>query len=132
MRILVIEDDDAVRAAVRRARLLGGYEVPQAPTGEEGLLRAQTDVPDAIVLDLGLPDIDGVEVTRTLRGSGDRTPILMLTARAAIEDRVDGLEAGADDYRHKPYDVRELQARLKALMRRHVDGADGRVMRFSE
>jgi two-component system, OmpR family, response regulator MprA len=132
MRILVIEDDDAVRAAIRRALLLGGYEVLQAPTGEEGLLRAQKDVPDAIVLDLGLPDIDGIEVTRTLRGSGDRTPILMLTARAAIEDRVDGLEAGADDYLVKPYDVRELQARLKALMRRHVDGADGRVMRFAE
>jgi two-component system, OmpR family, response regulator MprA len=132
MRILVIEDDDAVRAAVRRALLLGGYEVLQAPTGEEGLLRAQKDVPDAIVLDLGLPDIDGVEVTRTLRRSGDRTPILMLTARAAIEDRVDGLEAGADDYLVKPYDVRELQARLKAIMRRHIDGADGRVLRFAE
>jgi two-component system, OmpR family, response regulator MprA len=132
MRILVIEDDDAVRAAVRRALLIGGYEVLQAPTGEDGLLRAQKDVPDAIVLDLGLPDIDGVEVTRTLRRSGDRTPILMLTARAAIEDRVDGLEAGADDYLVKPYDVRELQARLKAIMRRHVDGADGRVLRFAE
>jgi two-component system response regulator MprA len=132
MRILVIEDDDAVRAAVRRALLLGGYEVLQAENGEEGLLRAQKDVPDAIVLDLGLPDIDGLEVCRTLRGSGDRTPILMLTARAAIEDRVDGLEAGADDYLVKPYDVRELQARLKAILRRHVNGADGRVLRFHE
>src|SRR5579862_6722143 len=98
MRILVIEDDDAVRAAVRRALLLGGYEVLLAESGEDGLLRAQRDVPDAIVLDLGLPDIDGVEVCRTLRQAGDRTPILMLTARAAIEDRVEGLEAGADDY----------------------------------
>src|SRR5947209_4692625 len=132
MRILVIEDDDAVRAAVRRALLLDGYEVLQAPTGEEGLLRAQKDVPDAIVLDLGLPDIDGVQVCQTLRQSGDRTPILMLTARAAIEDRVDGLEAGADDYLVKPYDVRELQARLKAIMRRHVDGADERILRFAE
>jgi two-component system, OmpR family, response regulator MprA len=132
MRVLVIEDDDAVRAAVRRALLLGGYEVLQAPTGEEGLLRAQTDVPDAIVLDLGLPDIDGMQVCRTLRQSGNRTPILMLTARAAIDDRVDGLEAGADDYLVKPYDVRELQARLKAIMRRHVNGADGRVLRFEE
>jgi two-component system, OmpR family, response regulator MprA len=132
MRVLVIEDDDAVRAAVRRALLLGGYEVLQAPTGEEGLLRAQKDVPDAIVLDLGLPDIDGVEVTRTLRGSGNRTPILMLTARAAIENRVDGLEAGADDYLVKPYDVRELQARLKAIMRRHIVGAGDRVLRFAE
>jgi two-component system response regulator MprA len=132
MRVLVIEDDDAVRAAVRRALLLGGYEVLQAPTGEEGLLRAQQDVPDAIVLDLGLPDIDGVQVCQTLRRSGDRTPILMLTARAAIEDRVDGLEAGADDYLVKPYDVRELQARLKAIMRRHIDGADERILRFAE
>jgi two-component system response regulator MprA len=132
MRVLLIEDDDAVRGAVRRALLLGGYEVLQAPTGQEGLLRAQTDVPDAIVLDLGLPDIDGMQVCRTLRGAGNRTPILMLTARAAVEDRVDGLEAGADDYLVKPYDVRELQARLKAIMRRHVDGSDGRVLRFAE
>jgi len=132
MRVLVIEDDDAVRAAVRRALLLGGYEVIQAENGEEGLLRAQTEVPDAIVLDLGLPDIDGMQVCRTLRQSGDRTPILMLTARAAVEDRVDGLDAGADDYLVKPYDVRELQARLKAIMRRNLDGAGGRVMRFEE
>jgi two-component system response regulator MprA len=132
MRVLVIEDDDAVRAAVRRALLLGGYDVIQAPTGEEGLLRAQTDVPDAIVLDLGLPDIDGMQVCRTLRQGGNRTPILMLTARAAIEDRVDGLDAGADDYLVKPYDVRELQARLKAIMRRNLDGGDGRAMRFEE
>ena len=132
MRVLVIEDDDAVRDALRRALLLAGYDVLQAPNGEEGLLRAQGDVPDAIVLDLGLPDIDGMQVCRTLRGSGDRTPILMLTARAAIEDRVDGLEAGADDYLVKPYDVRELRARLKAIMRRHIDGVDGRVLRFAE
>ena len=132
MRVLVIEDDDAVRAALRRALLLGGYDVVQAPTGEDGLMRAQTEVPDAIVLDLGLPDIDGMQICRTLRAAGNRTPILMLTARAAVEDRVDGLEAGADDYLVKPYDVRELQARLKAIMRRHLDGADGRLLRFEE
>jgi two-component system, OmpR family, response regulator MprA len=132
MRVLVIEDDDAVRAAVRRALLLGGYEVLQAQTGEEGLLSARTDIPDAIVLDLGLPDIDGMQVCRNLRQSGDRTPILMLTARAAIEDRVDGLDAGADDYLVKPYDVRELQARLKAIMRRRLEGTDGRILRFEE
>lgn len=132
MRILVIEDDDEVRAAIRRALMLGGYEIILAATGSEGLSRAQNDVPDAIVLDLGLPDTDGIEVCRRLRGAGNRTPILMLTARAAVEDRVDGLEAGADDYLVKPYDVRELQARLRALMRRHVDGADGGVLRFAE
>jgi two-component system response regulator MprA len=132
MRVLVIEDDDAVRDALRRALLLAGHDVLQAPNGEEGLLRAQSDVPDAIVLDLGLPDIDGMQVCRTLRGSGNRTPILMLTARAAVEDRVDGLEAGADDYLVKPYDVRELRARLMAIMRRHIDGIDGRVLRFAE
>jgi two-component system response regulator MprA len=132
MRVLVIEDDDSVRAAIRRALLLGGYEVVQAATGEEGLLRAQSDVPDAIVLDLGLPDIDGMGVCRTLRGAENRTPILMLTARDAVEDRVDGLEAGADDYLVKPYDVRELRARLKAIMRRHLAGVDGRVLRFAE
>jgi two-component system, OmpR family, response regulator MprA len=132
MRILVIEDDDAVRAALRRALVLGRYEVLEAPNGQQGLLRAQADVPDAIILDLGLPDIDGMEVCRTLRGSGIRTPILMLTARDAVDNRVDGLEAGADDYLVKPYDVRELQARLRAIMRRHVDGADGRLLRYAE
>ena len=132
MRVLVIEDDDAVRSAVRRALLLGGYEVLLAPDGQNGLLQAQTAVPDAIILDLGLPDIDGMEVCRRLRAAGDRTPILMLTARDAVEDRVDGLEAGADDYLVKPYDVRELQARLKAIMRRHIEGADGRSLRFEE
>jgi two-component system response regulator MprA len=130
MRVLVIDDDDSVRAAVRRALLLGGYEVLAAQTGQEGLLKAETDVPDAIVLDLGLPDIDGMEVCRRLRSVGNRTPILMLTARDAVEDRVDGLEAGADDYLIKPYDVRELQARLQAIMRRHVDGVDGRSLKF--
>jgi two-component system, OmpR family, response regulator MprA len=132
MRVLVIEDDDAVRSALRRALLLGGYEIITAQNGQEGLLQAETTVPDAIILDLGLPDIDGMEVCRRLRASENRTPILMLTARDAIEDRVDGLEAGADDYLVKPYDVRELQARLRAIMRRHVDGTDGRSLRFEE
>jgi two-component system, OmpR family, response regulator MprA len=132
MRILVIEDDDSVRAAIRRALLLGGYEIIQAGTGQEGLERAQSDVPDAIVLDLGLPDIDGIEVCRTLRRAGNRTPILILTARTEVGDRVEGLDAGADDYLVKPYDVRELQARLRAIMRRHLEGADGGVLRFAD
>ena len=132
MRILVIEDDDAVRAAVRRALLLGGYEVLLAANGEEGLLRAQSDVPDAIILDLGLPDIDGMQVTRTLRASGNRTPILMLTARDAIDDRVTGLDVGADDYLVKPFALKELQARLRALLRRSGEGTDGEILRFSD
>ena len=132
MRVLVIEDDDAVRSALRRALLLEGYEILLAPDGQEGLLQAGTAVPDAIILDLGLPDIDGMEVCRRLRQLGNRTPILMLTARDAVEDRVDGLEVGADDYLVKPYDVRELQARLHAVMRRHIDGVDGRTLRFEE
>jgi two-component system response regulator MprA len=132
MRILVIEDDDAVRAALRRALVLGRYEVLEAANGQEGLLRAQSDVPDAIILDLGLPDIDGMEVCRSLRGAGSRTPILMLTARDAVDNRVDGLEAGADDYLVKPYDVRELQARLRAIMRRHIEGVDGQILRFAD
>jgi two-component system response regulator MprA len=132
MRILVIEDDDAVRASLRRALVLGRYEVLEAANGQEGLLRAQSDVPDAIILDLGLPDIDGMEVCRSLRSAGSRTPILMLTARDAVDNRVDGLEAGADDYLVKPYDVRELQARLHAIMRRHIEGVDGQILRFAD
>jgi two-component system response regulator MprA len=132
MRLLVIEDDDAVRSAIRRALLLAGYEVLLAADGQEGLLKAGTAMPDAIVLDLGLPLIDGMEVCRRLRRDGNRTPILMLTARDAVDDRVDGLEAGADDYLVKPYDVRELQARLKAIMRRQVAGGDGQALRFGD
>jgi two-component system, OmpR family, response regulator MprA len=132
VRVLLIEDDDAVRAAIRRALALDGYEVFEAPDAEEGLRQAREDVPDAVVLDLGLPDRDGLEVCRQLRLGGDRTPILMLTARAAIDERVEGLEAGADDYLVKPYDVRELRARLRAITRRHINGTDGRVLRYGE
>jgi two-component system response regulator MprA len=132
MRALVIEDDDSVRAALRRALLLDGWEILTATDGQEGLHAAQNSRPDVIVLDLGLPVIDGIEVCRRLRRDGDRTPILMLTARDAIDDRVEGLEAGADDYLVKPYDVRELRARLRAVMRRHVEGADGDSLRFAE
>ena len=98
MRALVIEDDDDVRAALRRALLLSGYEVLLAADGAEGLLKAGTEVPDVIVLDVGMPEMDGLQVCRALRASGNRTPILMLTAREAVEDRIEGLDAGADDY----------------------------------
>jgi len=130
MKVLVIEDDDAVRAALRRALLLAGYEVAQAEDGDQGLEQVVAESPDAVILDLGLPGADGMEVCRRLRLTGDRTPILMLTARDAVEDRVAGLEAGADDYLVKPYDVRELKARLHAIMRRHVPGTDGRSLKF--
>jgi two-component system response regulator MprA len=130
MRILVIEDDDSLRTALRRALALGGFEVETAADGEEGWEKAQAGAGDVIVLDLGLPLLDGTEICRRLRAAGDRTPILMLTARDAVEDRVAGLEAGADDYLVKPYDVRELRARLKAIARRHLDDDDPGVLRF--
>jgi two-component system response regulator MprA len=132
MRILVIEDDDAVRAALRRALTHAGYDVLLAADGEDGLLQAELALPDALVLDLNLPRVDGLDVCRRLRSAGNLTPILMLTARDAVEDRVAGLEAGADDYLAKPYDLRELQARLHAILRRRVEGADGRSLRFGE
>lgn len=131
MQVLVIDDDDNVRSAVRRALTLDGHDVVMAENGQAGLDALSTSAPDAIVLDLGLPDIDGMEVCRRLRNSGDRTPVLMLTARDAIEDRVDGLEVGADDYLVKPYDVRELRARVKAIARRGLEGAeDSKTLRF--
>lgn len=130
VRALVIEDDEAVRQAIRRSLLLSGYEVITAADGEEGLLALAETIPDVVVLDLGLPKLDGIEVCRRLRAIGDRTPVLMLTARDAVEDRVSGLEAGADDYLIKPYDVRELRARLAAIMRRHLPEAEGRALQF--
>jgi two-component system, OmpR family, response regulator MprA len=132
MHVLVIDDDDAVRNALRRALILDGHEVTAAEDGQRGLGELATASPDAIVLDLGLPDIDGLEVCRRLRNAGDRTPVLMLTARDGVDDRVEGLESGADDYLVKPYDVRELRARLRAITRRHVDGSGGGAMRFAE
>ena len=118
MRVLVVDDDRSLRDAVKRALSLAGYDVDVAEGGQHGLTRIAAGNPDAVVLDIGMPDIDGLEVCRRLRESGNRVPILMLTARDAIEDRIDGLDAGADDYLVKPFDVGELKARLRALMRR--------------
>ena len=118
MRVLVVDDDRSLRDAVRRALSLAGYEVDVADGGQHGLTRIAAANPDAVVLDVGMPDIDGLEVCRRLRGAGNRVPVLMLTARDAIEDRIDGLDAGADDYLVKPFDIGELKARLRALMRR--------------
>ena len=118
MRILVVDDDRSVRDALRRALTLAGYEVQMAEGGQQALTQVANGVPDAVVLDVGMPDIDGLEVCRRLRGAGNRVPILMLTARDAVADRIDGLDAGADDYLVKPFDVGELKARLRALLRR--------------
>jgi two-component system response regulator MprA len=118
VRILVVDDDRALRDALRRSLSLGGYEVEVAENGQHGLSQAAAAAPDAIVLDVGMPDIDGLEVCRRLRDAGNRVPVLMLTARDAVEDRIEGLDAGADDYLVKPFDVGELRARLRALLRR--------------
>jgi two-component system response regulator MprA len=118
MRILVVDDEHAVRDALRRALRLGGYDVQIAPGGDAALGLVRDGRPDAIVLDVLMPGMDGLELCRRLRAGGDRTPVLMLTARDAVGDRVRGLDAGADDYLVKPFALEELQARLRALLRR--------------
>jgi two-component system response regulator MprA len=125
LRLLIVDDDRALRDALRRALNVAGYEVLGAGAGTEALARVAEDAPDAVILDLRLPDVDGLQVCRRLRSRGDRVPVLMLTARDAVDDRIDGLEAGADDYLVKPFDVGELIARIRALLRRSVpnDGA---------
>jgi two-component system, OmpR family, response regulator MprA len=125
MRLLVVDDDRALRDVLRRALSLAGYDVRQAESGATALAEVSSSVPDAVVLDVGLPDIDGLEVCRLLRREGNRVPVLMLTARDAVSDRIDGLDAGADDYLVKPFDIDELKARLRALLRR--SGAEGDV-----
>src|SRR3954462_13276298 len=132
VRILVVDDDRSLRDALRRALTLGGYEVQSAEGGQQGLTQIASGAPDAVVLDIGMPDIDGLEVCRRLRASGNRVPILMLTARDAISDRIDGLDAGADDYLVKPFDVGELKARLRALLRRTGGEGDPDAVSFEE
>ena len=132
VRILIVDDDRALRDALRRALVLGGYETLPVASGEEALAQAGTGAPDAVVLDVGLPDIDGLEVCRRLRDSGNRVPVLMLTARDTVTDRIDGLDAGADDYLVKPFDVGELQARLRALLRRSGVNGDASGLTFQE
>ena len=121
-----------MREAVRRALMLGGYEVQVAETGEQAIEKVVQDVPDAVVLDIGLPGIDGLEVCRRLRLLGNRVAILILTARDVVSDRIDGLDAGADDYLVKPFDVEELKARLRALLRRTGSGGDPDALSFAE
>jgi two-component system, OmpR family, response regulator MprA len=116
-RVLVVEDDDDIAGVLRRSLGMEGYDVRIAADGERALEEAAMFEPDAVVLDLGLPGIDGVEVSRRLRGRGD-VPILILTARESLDSRVEGLDSGADDYLVKPFEREELLARLRALLRR--------------
>jgi len=116
-RVLVVEDDDEIAQTLQRSLRLEGYEVRIASDGVSALDDAHAFLPDLVVLDLGLPRLDGIEVARTLRANDD-VPILMLTARDALEARVEGLDSGADDYLVKPFERQELLARLRALLRR--------------
>jgi len=117
-KVLVVEDDRSVRESLERALRLEGYQVSTVPDGVSGFETVGRDQPDAVILDVMLPFLDGLSVCRQLRQRGDRTPVLMLTARAEVGDRVAGLDAGADDYLPKPFALDELLARLRALLRR--------------
>jgi two-component system, OmpR family, response regulator MprA len=131
VRVLVVDDEPQLRRALERALKLEGYEVDLAVDGEEALRSVVAGPLDAIVLDVLMPKLDGLGVCRELRARGDQVPILMLTARDAVQDRVDGLDAGADDYVVKPFALEELLARLRALLRRtNGDGAE--VLSYAE
>ncbi|HEX3802895.1 MAG TPA: response regulator transcription factor [Solirubrobacteraceae bacterium] len=131
--ILVVDDEPAVRRALERALRLDKYEVELAIDGEEALDRLAERPADAVILDVMMPGVDGLEVCRRMRAAGDKTPVLMLTARDAIDDRVLGLDVGADDYLVKPFALRELQARLRALLRRVGDDGDStETLRFAD
>jgi len=132
MKILVVDDERAVRESLRRALELEGYEIELAADGNEALDRLESaSEPDAMILDLLMPGVDGLEVCRRLRGTGSKLPVLMLTARTEIENRVAGLDAGADDYVTKPFALEELLARVRALLRRTTDES-GEVLQFAD
>ena len=121
-----------MREALRRTLELSGYEIQAAADGEQALERIASSPPDAVLLDIGMPGMDGLEVCRHVRRLGNRVPILMLTARGGVADRIDGLDVGADDYMSKPFDVGELKARLRALLRRAGPEGDGEILSFAE
>ena len=128
----MVDDDRAVRDALRRVLTLDGYDVQIAEGGAEAIEAVAQAVPDAVVLDIGMPGIDGIEVCERVRRLGNRVPILMLTARVEISDRVAGLDAGADDYLIKPFDINELKARLRALLRRSGPESEPDELSFAE
>ncbi|HJP79867.1 MAG TPA: response regulator transcription factor [Pseudonocardiaceae bacterium] len=137
MRILVVDDDRAVRESLRRSLQFNGYQVELASDGVQAMEQIEAQRPDAVVLDVMMPRLDGLEVCRRLRSTGDDLPILVLTARDAVSDRVAGLDAGADDYLPKPFALEELLARLRALLRRATTENDSLadatpVMRFAD
>jgi two-component system response regulator MprA len=132
MRILVVDDERAVRESLRRALELEGYEIELADDGQEALYRLEgQEQPDAVILDVLMPGIDGLEVCKRLRRTGSKLPVLMLTARDAVENRVAGLDAGADDYVTKPFALEELLARIRALLRRASEESED-VLRFAD
>jgi two-component system response regulator MprA len=128
----VVDDEPAVRNALERALALEGYEVDLAENGLDALRALASAPPDLVVLDVLMPEVDGLEVSRRLRRTGDRTPILMLTARDEVSDRVAGLDAGADDYVVKPFALEELLARVRALLRRAGPAEDDGALRFAD
>ena len=132
MRVLVVDDERPVREALERAFRLEGYDVRLAQDGEEAIRLLANDPADAVVLDILMPNLDGLEVCKRLRRAGDSTPILMLTARDAVGDRVEGLDAGADDYLVKPFALEELLARVRALLRRTVGDGVEETLRFGD
>ncbi len=130
--LLVVDDEPPMRSALKRALELAGFSVELAADGREGLSAVASRNPDLVVLDVLMPGVDGLEVCRRLRASGDRTPILMLTARDSVANRVEGLEAGADDYLVKPFALEELLARVRALLRRTEKPASAEPLRFAD
>ena len=126
MKVLVVDDERAVRESLRRALELEGYEIELADDGQEALYRLESqEEPDAVILDVLMPGLDGLEVCKRLRRNGSKLPVLMLTARDAVENRVAGLDAGADDYVTKPFALEELLARVRALLRRTTEETNG-------
>lgn len=130
-RVLVVDDDPDVRRALERALVLHGYDVETATDGTTALRLLAAEAPDVVVLDVAMPGVDGIEVCKRIREAGDSSSVLMLTARDTVDERVAGLDAGADDYLVKPFALAELLARLRALLRR-ADPADSDVLRYSD
>ncbi|WP_329125741.1 response regulator transcription factor [Streptomyces sp. NBC_01465] len=135
--ILVVEDDPGIRTLLESTLRLAGYQVLAAGTGQQALREAERSAPDLLLLDVMLPDLDGIEVTRTLRAAGVRTPVLFLTARAEVGDRIAGLSAGGDDYVTKPFSIEEVLLRVRAILRRTdpatpAGSSGGTILRYAD